>query len=262
MAEQEENQAGDLQFDQAEYEEGEGQLSCAACENEIYSTYFDINGRPTCERCRYQVEEELSSGAAGGRFIRALLAGSAAGAVGSALYFGIAKLTGWEIGLVAIVVGLMVGFAVKWGCNGRGGWFYQGLAMLLTYLAIVTTYIPGIVAGIREEFANQGQSQTPPQGAGDEAPADADTIESFPGLSEDDAENTTGRRLIGYTLILVIAMLAPFLMVFESPIGLLIIGIGLYEAWKINKKLVLEITGPFQVGQARPLPATNGAADR
>jgi hypothetical protein len=119
MTEQD-NGAGDLQFDQAEYEESCGQLTCGACETKIYSTYFEVNGNPTCERCRYRVEEEIASGSGAGRFLRALIAGVAAGAVGSGIYYGIAKLTGYEIGLVAIVVGLLVGFAVKWGCNGRG----------------------------------------------------------------------------------------------------------------------------------------------
>ena len=40
--------------------------------------------------------------------------------------------------LIAIVVGLFVGRAVRWGSGGRGGRLYQGLAVVLTYLAIVS----------------------------------------------------------------------------------------------------------------------------
>jgi hypothetical protein len=39
--------------------------------------------------------------------------------------------------------------------------------------------------------------------------------------------------------------------------GILIIGIGLYEAWKMNRRTPLEIAGPFRVG-APPPPPTGG----
>src|SRR2546422_2854982 len=56
--------------------------------------------------------------------------------LGAGLYFGIEAATGYELGLVAVVVGLMVGGAVRKGSNGRGGWRYQALAMFLTYCAV------------------------------------------------------------------------------------------------------------------------------
>ena len=51
-----------------------------------------------------------------------------------------AKATGYEIGLVAIVVGLLVGGAVRKGSGARGGWFYQLMAVALTYAAISGSY--------------------------------------------------------------------------------------------------------------------------
>ena len=66
-------------------------------------------------------------------------------AVGSGGWYAILKLLNMELGLIAIVVGLMVGFAVRWGSEGRGGWLYQGLAILLTYCSIVSTYMPFII---------------------------------------------------------------------------------------------------------------------
>ena len=33
----------------------------------------------------------------------------------------------------------------------------------------------------------------------------------------------------------------------ENIIGLLIIGFALYQAWKMNQKVVLDIDGPFQL---------------
>ncbi len=51
-------------------------------------------------------------------------------------------------------------------------------------------------------------------------------------------------------LILAIACAAPFLAGFENIIGIVIIGIGLYEAWKLNRRSTVAITGPHTL--ARP----------
>jgi hypothetical protein len=40
----------------------------------------------------------------------------------------------------------------------------------------------------------------------------------------------------------------PFLSLPSNIIGLVIIGIGVYQAWVLNKRAVLSIAGPFQVG--------------
>jgi hypothetical protein len=69
--------------------------------------------------------------------------------VGAAAYWGVLRLTGYEIGLLAIGVGLLVGFAVRLGSQAWGGLGFQALAMLLTYLAIVATYGPTVANELR-----------------------------------------------------------------------------------------------------------------
>ena len=51
-------------------------------------------------------------------------------------------MTDSEWGLVGIALGLFVGFAVRKGSGGRGGWRYQALAMALTYLSITASHVP------------------------------------------------------------------------------------------------------------------------
>ena len=57
-------------------------------------------------------------------------------------------------------------------------------------------------------------------------------------------------------IVLALLLLAGFLFAlpiiagFHSIIGLFIIGVGLYEAWKINKRVVMKITGPFPASAA------------
>ena len=45
-------------------------------------------------------------------------------------------------------------------------------------------------------------------------------------------------------------MVAPFLGGFENIIGIIIIGIGLYEAWKLNRRVELTISGPHALASA------------
>jgi hypothetical protein len=49
------------------------------------------------------------------------------------------------------------------------------------------------------------------------------------------------------------ALVAPFTSGLRDILGLAIIGIAVYEAWKLNKPLV--VTGPFRVAAAAPPPA-------
>jgi hypothetical protein len=49
----------------------------------------------------------------------------------------------------------------------------------------------------------------------------------------------------------------PFLGGFENILGILIIGFGLYQAWKINAYRPLVTEGPFQVGRMAPAPSAS-----
>ncbi|HEX2223383.1 MAG TPA: hypothetical protein VHN15_04160, partial [Thermoanaerobaculia bacterium] len=62
-------------------------------------------------------------------------------------------MTGYEVGLISILVGFLVGAGVKKGSGGYGGWKYQTLAVALTYVAICCTYIPMIYTGMKDEAA-------------------------------------------------------------------------------------------------------------
>jgi hypothetical protein len=126
--------------------------------------------------------------------------------------------------------------------------------MLLTYLAIVGTYIPPIVKGLRESAAQAsaaeslaGQDGGTPVDAGTPAAVASPAASTTATAAETDAAPGIGAFAIAFAIILVIAMAAPFLAGFENFIGLIIIGIGLYEAWKLNKRTTLTITGPHTI---------------
>ena len=143
---------GPMRFDTAEFGSDSAPaaaLNCAAFQMPILGDYFEVNGKHSCPACKDGVVAYFTSSRAAA-FFRALVFGLGAGIAGSALYFVVLALTGYEVGLIAIAVGLMVGMAVRKGSRYRGGWLYQGMAMIITYGSIVTSFVP-LAEGVLED---------------------------------------------------------------------------------------------------------------
>lgn len=232
-----------LQFDKAEFSQ-ESALKCGFCQTPVTGEYFQINNQVSCPTCRQQVEAHFGQGGQFSRALVALVAGVGAAIAGCLIWWGIRAATGYEIGLVAIVVGWLVGAAVRWGSKQRGGWFYQLMAVGLTYLAMASTYTPDIMQGMRE-------------GRKEAAAAESTQISTNATSAEVSARETappdSGEEL-PFILALIIAFIfslaAPFLMGFSNIIGLLILGFGLYQAWVMNRKTQIQVSGPYTVGRA------------
>ncbi|MGH7568766.1 MAG: hypothetical protein ACREL9_07325 [Gemmatimonadales bacterium] len=247
-----------LQFDRAEHAEGGAAISaCGNCRQPITGSYYEVNGVAVCERCRGPLEAAWNRGTSVGRFAKALGLGLIASLVGAGIYYAILALTGYEIGLVAIVVGLLVGSAVKKGSNGRGGWRYQALAIFLTYSAIVSTYVPLIIKEVRKQDV---ALLSPDSSANGGAASLRDTAGLAAATGRDSSRAAGGgMSTAGFLVALVVfagfVYALPFIAGLENIIGLLIIGFALYEAWKLNQRAELRITGPYKVG-AGPAPQT------
>ena len=207
----------DLDFSHAEMEAGDDH--CVACHAPLQTQYFDVNGKRTCVPCGTALRDGV--GTSGGRVGRALLFGLGAAAVCSLVWWGIREATGYELGLIAIAVGWLVGIAVRNGSGHRGGAGYQALAILLTYSSIAVTYIPLIVAELTH-------------------PANPDALSS-----------------VAATLIAVpFAFAMPVLQLFEGGvIGFFILLFALYEAWKLNQRPPIVVQGPFDVAAPPAAPA-------
>jgi hypothetical protein len=240
--------ANNLQFDRAEYQTPNVVANCRICGQPMTEAYYEVNGQPFCEGCREQLDSVLNRGSRFSRFALATLFGSLAGLVGAAIYYGVREATKIEFGLISIVVGLLVGKAVKKGSNGRGGWFYQGLAMFLTYTAIMLTYVPPLLKIIAEKADKKADAAKVQDAA---KPADADPPED----AKARPRPTVGGLVVALAILIGIAYAIPVLVGFQSPMSLVIIGIGLYEAWVINRRARLTINGPYRIG-----PASTGIA--
>src|SRR6185295_7386395 len=111
---------------------------------------------------KIHLEKQFGARQPAGGVGKALLFGIPAALLGTAIYYAIMAFTGYEFALVAILIGWMVGKAVHKGSGGRGGRRYQIIAVILTYISICSTYIPGILKGI--ESISQEESSGGPKG--------------------------------------------------------------------------------------------------
>jgi len=250
-----------IQFDKAEL--AGGVANCTSCRAPITGTYYEANGNVVCARCRAQLSFDEAQGSGLGRFVKASFFGTLAAALGSAIYYGVAALTNMEFGLIAILVGVMVGAAVKRGSRGRGGWLYQGLAIFLTYGSIVSTYIPPILKAFKEQSEKQQAAATSPAPQPAPSPVPGPTAQPVaamqPAAAPSPEPKLPGGPLVGVFLalafLLALAFAAPFLAGVENIMGIIIIFIGLYEAWKINRRVPLVINGPYRVGAPQKAPS-------
>jgi hypothetical protein len=236
-----------LQFDRAEYVEPVAAQTCGNCQGALMDAYFEVNGHVICPNCAEKLRSDLNDGSRVMRVARAAGAGFGAAILGALLYYAVEAITGYELGLIAIVVGFGVGSAVRWGCNGRGGWAYQTLAMALTYLAIVSTYVPPVIKAIND------RSETATAAAGTTAAPSAKT--EVPASTTSESQEAAGRTppsaasaLVALVVFAAVMCAVPFLAGAQNIMGIVIIGIGLYEAWKINKRRMVSITGPHAIG--------------
>jgi hypothetical protein len=208
----------ELQFDRTERTETAAVALCGYCNQPLDGSYYQINGRAACQRCHAQLMASLQKHGPVVSFVVATAFGTVAAALGGLVWYGVQAAFSVQLGIIAIAVGFAVGFAVHKGSNNRGGPLYQALAILLTYLGICAPYVPELWQAFRER-----------------------------------PDQPTGAALvIAFVLVCVLSLAAPFLAGFENVIGILIIGFALYEAWKLNKRVPLAVTGPFRVEAATP----------
>jgi hypothetical protein len=147
-------------------------------------------------------------------------------------------VTGLELALIAIVIGYMVGTAIRKASGGLGGRPQQILAVALTYFSITTSYIP---VGIYQ-YAKRADKQVQTAAAGS-------TAAEAPASSEG---KPSSRMSIGSAVVslFLLVLAAPFLGLshgFGALISLLIIFFGLQRAWQIAGRRDLVIMGPYQV---------------
>lgn len=197
-----------------------GKRICNVCGTPIVRTYYAHGGTTICPNCQPTYLQRLGSSSFG----LALLYGLIAGTGGALLWYGIRALADLEIGIIAIAVGYAVGLAVRKGAGPSQSIVYRVLAVALTYFAIVATYIPVIAADLMQ------------------------------GAAADPASNgDTGAAITAVTYVIAagLSLLMPYFLITGGAImGVVIMGIGLWEAWRLSAPPVEDqVSGPFEIAR-------------
>jgi hypothetical protein len=186
-------------------------VTCAACRTSIETEYFHVNGNIFCGRCRTAVESAARTPQGVIPLITAGVFGLGAGIVGAVIYYAVIAIAHVEVGIVAILIGYMVGYAVRKGARGRGGLRFQVLAVALTYASVALAYAPIAVRGMA------------------------------PGL---------GALVFLLALIAALPVLTVVGSFPSGLISAFIIFIGMRQAWRMTGAPRLEVRGPYRVGAA------------
>ena len=107
---------GDLQFDRVA--PAIPSVTCAKCSRAVTTYYYTVDDTSMCSSCKRALEAEWSRRKTG--IWRAAGYGFGAAVAGAIVYYGVIAITNLEIGIVALLIGYMVGYAVRMGA-GRGG---------------------------------------------------------------------------------------------------------------------------------------------
>jgi hypothetical protein len=239
-------------------------LVCTVCKTPLRTQYYHVAEQPACATCKEAVERSNQAAAAQvrspGTMARAFLFGLGAAIAGAILYYGVIEITGWEIGLVAIVIGFMVGWAVQKATRNVGGRRYQILAVVLTYFAVGLAYTPFALksSGSSRETAALADSALVESAANVSADSGAEQSGAAAASASADTTAAVGTMAaLGYTFLFVFIL--PVLYIAGSmPSGLIsavIILFGMLQAWKMTARTEIPISGPYRVGAPAPEPA-------
>jgi hypothetical protein len=238
--------SADLQFDNV-VREGGGDVSkpsaaCAACHRQIDDEYYDVNGVTACASCRVAALSlaEIPKGA--GPLIKAGLFGFGAAVAGAIIYYAVIALAHLEIGIIAILIGYMVGYAMNKATGNRGGRRFQILAVVLVYISVAMAYSPLLFKGVAEARAEDTQRA-----------GSVNAGQAIPDAPKDNARKTGSVNLV-VALAVVAGLIAalPLIGVFGSmPSGLItaaIIFFGMQRAWRMTAAPRVNVSGPYRVG--------------
>lgn len=219
---------------------------CGLCKARLNDEYFMAKNMPLCTACR---QSSFGGGGSLLCFVRAIGLGFIGAVLGALLDVLITRVTGLQLGLIAIVMGWLVGLGVSVGARDRGGCLYQILALGLTYFAISFSLVGQITsAALNGEIALDAPTAISSPATAKPVPTSsprhtpfADGLPNVPG--EQRADLTATDVLAALLATLAIGAALPVMVAMEAPSSALIFGFALYQAASMNRKVT--IIGPF-----------------
>jgi hypothetical protein len=213
----------ELQFDHATYDQPKTGVTCGMCKKPVGREYWQWMGRVVCASCREQVR-----GLEAAANTRATFATAVGAGVATSLACGVAygvfsyRWPNVEWAIVTIGIGYAIAAVIRKATKNVGGRRYQVLAAVLTYAAATPQYAHNLVprAAVALWLAHPGAM--------------------LPWL-------LISPVIFTYHGLVNAQMNALF--------GPVIIGIGVWEAWRRSRGLPMVVTGPFRVAPAAQVPA-------
>jgi len=246
---------GELQFESVvPRAESAAATTCAVCHAPLSIEYYDVNSQQICRACSEKLAYHTATPREWGTLVRAGVAGLIAAMLGAVLYFAVIAISGFEVGLVSIAIGYMVGYGVRLGTRGRGGRRFQVLALVLTYWAMGLAYSTLAIKSLiddRTKGASASVSDPQQSGAGTAQPS---ALAPAPAVTSDERPATGGQLLFALLQLLGFTFVMPILAVAGSMPGGVISGaiivFGMMQAWKMTAAPVITVTGPYRIGAA------------
>jgi uncharacterized membrane protein len=229
--------------------------SCKFCGTPVPGTYYRVDINLACTRCGKAVRHERNV-----VFVRALTFGVVAAIAGCAIYSTIAIVTGWNLSVISLLVGLMIGKGMMAGSHGSGERRYQVVAALLTYVAVSLATVPAslsyaVTQQVTAESEVRSVSQfTTPQVADPSMtvpsrihPVKMNSIRIPSSLA---TQRPRMRLAVAIGVLALSGLASPFVVLAHSLshglLMLLILMIGIRIAWKTSKgNRMPRLYGPF-----------------
>ena len=202
-----------LQFRKAEHAAPAGSgPPCVICKNRIVDTYYHAQGKVVCPNCALAIQSGQTKPPPH-TLLLSFLYGLGAAIAGTALFSFVWIVSKSQFALISILIGYMVGKAVRYASQGLGGRPQQIIAVLLTYFSVAMSIVPVVIY-------RQMQSHA-----------------SF------NAPEVLGLLFLGAT--------SPFLAL-KAGVGgiltLLITFFGIQRAWHLTGRTNILVMGPYQLG--------------
>ncbi|HEV3190757.1 MAG TPA: hypothetical protein VGY54_09695 [Polyangiaceae bacterium] len=228
----------ELSFDRATYAKGEG-AACTSCKGPLGGSYWKWQQHVVCAGCREGLQRSLAQSQSPARLAKAVMVGGGTALACGAAYAVVTAATNVRFALATIGIAFVIAKVVRQASGGIGGVRFQVVAVALTYLAATMGYIPEIWAGITGNSHAKADARHSDH-SGDGAAADAEP-------DQPKAQLRAGALVYALAVLVGIMLSAPFLTFTQSPLGLLIVFFGLWEAWKLSRGPPLELEGPYRV---------------
>jgi hypothetical protein len=184
-------------------------------------------------------------------FGKAVLLGGAT-ALGCGIAYAVfVAVTDYQLALLTIGIAFLVARVIRKASAGVGGRKYQLLAMGLTYAASTMGYAPGVFKAIGASESGETRSKSGSDVV--KAGAAQPVVERKPAREEPPSLGGLALALAG---VFAITLAAPILAASEAPMGLLIVGFGLWEAWRLTRGIPLALDGPYRTAPMATGPPT------